>query len=91
MNEVSNQLAILIRSEPMNAAPNPFTSNPDTRLDTINSMMALITNVKSPNVTMVMGSVRIKRTGRKNALSIPRNAAAKNAEKNPLTTMPSIK
>ena len=91
INEVRNQLTRLIKSDPKTADQNPFTPNPDTRPDTINSMMAFKTKVKNPKVTMVIGSVSINKMGRKNAFKIPRNAAAKNAEKKPLTYIPSIR
>jgi len=47
-----------------------------------------MTNVKSPRVNIFKGSVNRINNGRKKALSIPSIAAAKKAEKKPLTYMP---
>jgi len=51
----------------------------------------LMIKVNSPNVSMLRGKVRRRITGRKKAFKIPRIAAAKNAEKKPLTRMPSMR
>jgi hypothetical protein len=53
--------------------------------------MALMTKVKSPRLSIFTGSVNINSMGRKKAFSIPRIAAAENADKKPLTCIPSIK
>jgi hypothetical protein len=60
------------------------------RPETIISIMAFTANRKSPKVRTVMGSVNTMNMGRKTAFSTPRAAAAKKAEKNPLTYIPSI-
>jgi len=85
------QLTILIKSEPNTADQNPETSNPDIIPEAIISIIAFITKVKSPRVSIFMGRVSINIIGRKKALSIPNIAAAKNAEKKPLTRIPSSK
>ncbi len=54
-------------------------------------MIALITKVKSPRLNTFMGSVRINNMGRKKAFSIPKIAAAKNADKKLRTYIPSSK
>jgi len=59
--------------------------------ETIINITALITKVKSPRLRMFTGSVNINSMGRKKAFSIPKIAAAKNADKKPLTCIPSIK
>lgn len=53
--------------------------------------MALMTKVKSPRLSILTGRVNISSIGRKKAFSIPKIAAAKNADKKPLTCIPSIK
>jgi hypothetical protein len=59
--------------------------------ETIISITALITKVKSPRLRIFTGSVNINSMGLKKAFSIPKIAAAKNADKKPLTCIPSIK
>jgi hypothetical protein len=54
-------------------------------------MSAFITNVKRPRLRTLMGSVNINSKGRKKAFSMLKIAAAKNAEINPLTYIPSSK
>ena len=91
IKDVSSQLTILIKSEPKTADQKLRTSKPEIKPETIISIIAFTTNRKSPNVRTVMGSVNIINMGRKIALSIARAAAAKKAEKKPLTYIPSIK
>ena len=91
MNDVRLQLTKLINSDPTTADQNPSTKNPDITPDTIKSMTAFITKVKSPRLKIFMGRVRISKTGLKNAFSMLKIAAAKNAEIKPLTCMPSSK
>ena len=50
-----------------------------------------MTKVKSPRLSIFTGRVNINSMGRKKAFSIPKIAAAKNADKKPLTCIPSIK
>jgi hypothetical protein len=50
-----------------------------------------MTNVKRPKVRRLIGRVRIKRIGRKKIFKMPRIAAAKNALKKPLISMPLIR
>ena len=49
------------------------------------SKTALITNVKRPKVSTVMGNVKMNNMGLKKAFRIPRMAAANSAEEKPLT------
>jgi len=91
MNEVSSQLTKLISNEPNIADQNPEISKPEMTPATIISKIAFNTKVKNPRVKMLIGRVRIKRMGLKKAFNIPKIAAAKKAEKKPLTWIPSIK
>jgi hypothetical protein len=54
-------------------------------------MSAFITNVKKPRLRILMGSLNINNIGRKKAFNMLKIAAAKNAEINPLTYIPSSK
>jgi len=74
---------MLIIKEPITAAQNPFTSNPEIIPEAIFSITALMIKVNNPRLRMLIGSVNIIAMGRKKALSIPRAAAAKKAEKKP--------
>jgi hypothetical protein len=91
MKEVINQLIKLIKREPKTADQNPATSNPGITPEAIMSNIAFITKVKNPRVNMFIGRVMINKNGRKKAFSMPRMAAAKKAEKKPLTCIPSSK
>lgn len=57
------------------AEKNPFTKNPGTIRDASRIISALRTNIKSPSVKMVTGSVRSKRIGLRNVFKIPRTIA----------------
>jgi len=63
--EVRIELTRLINSDPNTADQNPETSNPDITPDTIISIIALITKVKTPRVNIFMGRVNINSIGRK--------------------------
>ena len=91
INDVKSQLIKLISNEPNIADQNPEISKPEITPATIISNMAFKTKVKSPSVKMLIGRVRTKRMGRKKAFKIPRIAAEKKAEKNPLTWIPLIR
>lgn len=90
IKEFKIQLTMLITTEPDTAAQKPDTSNPEITPEAIISINAFITNVKRPKVRMLMGSVRIIRTGRKKAFRMPRIAAVRKALINPLTSIPFI-
>ena len=91
MNDVKIQLTMLISREPKTADQKPCTSKPGIIVDTRLSKRALITKVNNPSERRLIGSVRINNIGLKKALSMPRIAAAKNAARNPLEWMPSIR
>jgi hypothetical protein len=82
---------MLINSDPKTADQNPLTLKPGITPEAIKSMSAFITNVKNPRLRTFMGSVNINNIGRKKAFSMLKIAAAKNAEINPLTYIPSSK
>ena len=85
INEVKSQLTRLINNDPHTADQNPWISKPPTTPATIISKMAFKTKVNNPRVKILIGRVRMKRMGLKKAFNIPRKAAEKKAEKNPLT------
>jgi hypothetical protein len=89
MKDVINQLIRLIKREPKTADQNPATSNLGITPEAIMSNIAFITKVKKPSVNMFMGRVMINKNGLRKAFSTPSMAAAKNAEKKPLTCIPS--
>ena len=90
IKEFKSQLNKPISREPKTAVQNPLTSKPGINPETIKSKNAFIINVKRPKLRILMGRVRIKRTGLRKAFSMLKMAAAKKAEKKPLTWMPSI-
>jgi len=61
------------------AHQNESTLNPGTREAARRITNAFITNVNNPKVRIVIGSVRIRRTGFMNALIIPKTTAATRA------------
>lgn len=63
----------------INAHKNPSTTNPGTNLLTRSINTAFMTKVKSPKVKILIGRVRIRRTGFKNALIIPKTKATTKA------------
>ena len=91
MKELSTQLTRVMRREPNTADQNPETSKPGITPEAIFSMKALIKKVKRPKLNILMGSVKMMTIGLKNAFSMPNMAAAKKAEKKPLTRIPSSK
>ena len=64
----------------MSAEPKPSTLNPGVRLLARRSINALITNVKSPNVRNVIGSVKSNRMGFISAFTSPITATATSAD-----------
>lgn len=64
----------------INAHRKPSTINPGTNLLTRSINIAFITNVKIPKVRIFIGSVRIIRTGFKNAFIIPKTRATTKAD-----------
>lgn len=58
-----------------NAVQKLLTSNPGINLSANKIMLALITNKKRPNVTIVMGNVRMIKTGFTIAFNSPKTAA----------------
>jgi hypothetical protein len=90
MKELRIQLTILIISDPNTADQNPWTSKPEITPEAIMSIRALMTKVKRPRVSMLMGRVKTISIGLKTAFSMPSMAAARRAEEKPLTCIPSI-
>ena len=80
-----------MKREPNTADQNPATPKPGITPEAIINKTAFITKVKRPRVKMFIGRVMINKNGRKKAFSMPSIAAAKKAEKNPLTCIPSSK
>ena len=64
------------------------TVNPGTTCPATQIRNALITNVKRPSVSILIGSVNIISTGLMKALRIPNTNATMSAEINPLTLTP---
>ncbi len=91
IKELRTQLTKLIRREPNTADQKPKTSKPGMTPEAILSMKALIKNVNRPRLNILIGRVKMMTIGLKNAFSMPNMAAAKKAEKKPLTRIPSSK
>ena len=89
MKEVMIQLIMLIIRAPNKADQNPETAKPDITPDTIIKRKALITNVKSPRLSILIGNVIKNNIGLKKAFKIPKIAAANTADKKPSIWMPS--
>jgi len=75
----------------MSAGRNPVTVKPATKELTNQNMPAFSMNIKSPNVRMVTGSVRITNIGRTIRLSSPRMMATISAVYRLSTCMPGTK
>ncbi len=60
----------------MSAVPKPDISNPGTIFATNNISNALITNVKSPSVRTLIGSVNARSIGRMNTFTTANTIAA---------------
>lgn len=58
-----------------NAVQKLLTLNPETKLSANRIILALMTNKKSPKVTMVIGNVNIMKTGLTMAFKRPKTAA----------------
>lgn len=67
------------------------TENPVIRLSTSKIMSALMTNVKSPKVRIVTGSVNIMRIGLRMVFTIPKTTATITAVRNESTVTPGSK
>ena len=69
----------------------PFTAKPLTNLSQINTMTALMTNKKSPNVTIVTGKVKKTKIGFTNTFSKPSTTAMITDVVKDATVMPDMK
>ncbi len=81
---------ILTKIEPRSAGRNPSTRKPSTNFATSKNNDALMTKIKIPRVSMVIGSVSKIRNGRTSAFKIPKMNAATTAVMNPSTCIPGI-
>lgn len=63
----------------ISAHQNPSTLNPWTKFAASKIISALITNVKSPKVKMLIGSVRIRSMGLRTAFITPKTSATTRA------------
>jgi hypothetical protein len=70
------------------AAQNPETANFPTTAEARRTRSALITSVKSPKVSILMGKVMMIRNGFSRTLTMPRTRATQRAVKNPSTVIP---
>ena len=66
---------MLTIKDPSKADPKDFTSKPLTREPANKNIRALMTNKKSPSVTIVRGNVRTTRMGFKRPLRMAKTAA----------------
>ena len=69
------RLSAEINRPAKNAVQNPDTLKPGTSAATSNSISALMTSRKNPNVSSVSGSVNTMKTGRMTALANPSSSA----------------
>ena len=69
----------------------PFTAKPLTNLSQINTMTALMTNKKSPHVTIVTGKVKKTKIGFTNTFSKPSTTAMITDVVKDATVMPDMK
>lgn len=83
----AKSMPLTIASTTLNASAHqkPATRNPGTSPETTRMMMALMTNVNSPTVMTLIGSVNARSTGRMKALMAPRTIATTSAGTNPET------
>ena len=75
----------------MSADIKPLTAKPSTNLSQIKTIMALMTNKKSPKVTMVTGNVKKTRIGFTKTFSKPSTTAIMIEVVNDATVMPDMK
>ena len=73
------------------AVQNPLTPNPSINLSASKMIHALITSKNNPNVTIVMGMVRITKMGFKMAFNNAKTTATMMAAVKPLTATPGKK
>ena len=83
-------LSIDNTNAPKNAAKNPETAKPVTKVATIQNIRPLIKKVSKPNVSKLIGSVSISSTGRINILTSPIMKAVHNAVMKPSRVIPGI-
>ena len=83
-------LSIDKTSAPRNAAKNPETAKPVTKLATIQNMRPFIKNVSKPKVSKLIGRVKINNMGLINMLTRPMINAVHNAVMNPSKVIPGI-
>lgn len=76
--------------DPNNAAKKPSTANPGTSLATSKNIRALITNVNNPNVSRLIGRVKISNIGLIEILIIPITKADQKAAAKPVKLIPGI-
>src|SRR5690606_2556595 len=81
-------LTMLSRIDAHTAAQNPWTAKPGTSPLASQSIKPLSTNVNSPSVSRLMGSVSTKSTGRTKAFTSPSTAAPMIRASGPLTDTP---
>ncbi len=79
-NELTTERIMLKNS----AHQKPSTLNPGTILSVIMIIIALITRVNNPRVRILIGRVRVNRTGLINALTNPKTMATTRLEVKPL-------
>lgn len=72
------------------AVINPLTKKPGIRKEASSTNSALITNINSPKVRMVIGSVSKIRSGLTNEFRIPKTTATSTTVTQLLTTTPGI-
>lgn len=84
INPLTTERIILKRS----AHQKPSTLNPGTILETRIMIIALITNVKRPIVTILIGSVKKSKIGFTKAFKTPSTIATRRAGMNPATVTP---
>lgn len=70
----------LTHNEPIKAFMYPVTTNPSTKDATKRNSVALSTKMNKPSVSIVIGSVKITKSGRTTAFIQPRKKAAISAE-----------
>ena len=80
MKEEAIQAVIETTMAPKRAGQNPATVMPSSIQATSENMPALMTSRNRPSVRIVSGRVRMIRTGRTTALTMPSSRAAQNSD-----------
>src|SRR5438874_1295469 len=88
MNTLSTKLTRLSSSAPTSAEPKLSTVKPRTSALVISSISALITNVKRPSVSRLIGRVSSRTIGRTSAFRMPSTSAATNVAAMPSAWIP---